>query len=117
MWWRAGVFLYVCLPVRALLAAGAAASSFPLRYAYAAFAGYVASGLWLQAAVVRPRRGVFGGVVWWGTARWAHAPLWSLACVLLLLPPVPAWAGASALAADVLLAAAAFVAWAPYGAA
>ena len=83
---RMAVFC-VCLPLRFALAA-VTAWSLPLapywvRYSLAIYSAWTAFGFWLQATVVRPARGGFGGVVWWSSARWWHAVLWTLSSLFL----------------------------------
>ena len=105
-----GVWL-VCIPVR--LAIGLVTlwvlrrhDAPPwVRYSLAAYAAWTALGFWVQALVIQPEVGGFGGVVWWGEVRWAHAALWSWAAVLLLA--FDRWWAAVPLLVDVAVAVAA----------
>ena len=85
-------FWLVCLPVRLGIAAIVAyATRGPLRYVAAAYVLTVAASLYGQALCVRPTHGRFGGVVWWGRARWVHAATWTLAGAMCLVPGLEGW--------------------------
>ena len=85
-------FWFVCLPVRLAIASIVAyATRSDLRYVVAAYVLFTAVSFYVQATCVRPTHGRFGGVVWWGRARWVHAAMWTLTGILCLIPRLEVW--------------------------
>lgn len=105
---RARRFWLGCIPLRLAIAWAALLVSLyapaPWRRAFAGYAALTALGfaynIWL-AARGRKTHGGFGGRVWWGRLRYAHAALWG-GCAAALWLGAP-WAGLL-LAGDVGLA-------------